>query len=193
MTLKSEMAELSWLSSLLIMQHLTPICPCWWQLALSDVGEGAGVLLDGVTHTVSIPSYSWKQRHLKVGHLHLTSVKFERMHVLGFIDDFRFGLLYNGFSWSLDDRRLINGCHFHDCCWRWLHSTLAQHITTQTAQKNHHMWPRELEALSGCTNRLHKGLVEHKKICTAVTYLRFSIQFCFLTARAFESPGSVHA
>jgi len=40
---------------------------------------------------------------------------------------------------------------------------------------------------------MHKGLAKHKKIRTAVTYLEFSIQFWFLTARAFESPGSVHA
>jgi len=35
---------------------LLPACRCWWQLAHSDYGEDARVLLNGVTCTVSVPS-----------------------------------------------------------------------------------------------------------------------------------------
>ena len=32
-----------------------PTCPCWWHLAHSDYGQDAGVLLNSVIYTVSIP------------------------------------------------------------------------------------------------------------------------------------------
>jgi len=35
---------------------LLSACPCWWQLAHSDYGEDARVLLSGVTCTIAAPS-----------------------------------------------------------------------------------------------------------------------------------------